>query len=731
MKKPTDHAETGRNGSRRTVFALGGGMLLALCAAISLPAQDDQPVGRLLPSTVPADLQEALPELDNNWQSWSESLAADLEKLYAAQPLDESAQTALIDGLKSRLKVIETSLADPRYRSIERPLRNVYGKLSRRVAVIEAALDTLKLPPEARTAKLKSESEGVIRAVGELEEYLKPMKNGEGWLRYVGVDGVKTALDSGDVASLKSLADRFEAAEKMEDETIKNFIARNPFQAVRANVANYVTIASATATVADTPEVRRQLSDLIAALEAYEAEPSSASAADVRKNFQALRGSTVDGGDRIAQALRANYFNYNLKVAVTEDFANRFFKESRQETGPVRDYILSARVSGNQVTHTDVSLDFKPDASQARFEIKLAGRTNSSTQGVTDQATIYTAGRHYFWAAKPVLFDGDRFTTEKATISVNANNYTQGARTGFSGVPLFGGLADGIAVSEARKKKAQSEAIARGRVSGKVLPRLNKEVDEEFAKANTDLEQNTISSLKELGIYPDAKTYRTTEDQLTIHSRLMADGELGAGAPYAVEPPKEGMSVQVHESLINNSLDRMELAGKVINEDELKVLFEERLRKLLGDDFKFPEPEQDADYDADEDGPATLMFADSDPIRVEISNGLLIIRLRAGVQREDDDDIPTQNITIFVKFRIDEEGIHAEREGGIRVEPVEKPESGVKQISFGLIIKGIFQRATPPRVFNAKHTVDYKEKKVDLTISKVEALDGWMTVEVQ
>lgn len=714
-----------------TVLAISTAMLLGAYASVALLAEDESPAtGGLLSAEVPSDLQEALPLLDNNWQEWSDSLGAELARLYSKEQLDLAAQRKILAGIHQRLQVVEASLADARYRSIHSPLRNLYGKLTRRVDVLEAALDTLYPSAKAHEARLSAAKQRVLAAMGDLDSYLTPMKNGPSWLAYLGIAQTRAGLESGDLDAVTKLGERFAAGDQLTDETAKQFLARKQFQALRAAAADYMAVAARKNIVADTPETRKQLAALIAALEANEAQPGTASATAVRQAFSALKGSAADGGERLSAALRANYFNYNFQVVVSEAFINRFVAEKRNETGPVDDFVLGAKVDGNQTTYTDVTFDLKPDAANARFEIKLSGTTNSSTQGVTEQATIFTQGQHHFWANKPVIFNGEKFSTEPARISVDANNYTQGAETALSGIPLFGGLADSIAVGEAKKRKAESEAIARGRVSDKVLPRLNKDVDEKFAQANNDLEAKTNAPLRELGIFPDAKSFQTTESQLKVQTRLMAKGELGAGAPYAVAPPKGGVAVQLHESVMNNSIDRLELAGKTMDEDELKTLFEERARKIFGPDFKFPQAEEDKDYDADaeESEPAVLIFAAADPIRVQISNGLLIIRLRAGIQREDDDDIPTQTITIKLKFSVKDNEIRVEREGGIGVTPVEKPASRTKQLTSAIVMKGIFQRATPARVLNGKRSVKFEGKSVDVNISKIEVLDGWLTI---
>ncbi len=738
MKTTAQHISHSRFGitTRSVVLAAAGISLLGLCASVTLVAQDEKSSDAIVAGSVPKELQDALTPLDNNWQAWSDSVSAELAQLYSADKQDPGSLRESVAILNRRMAVVEKSLNDPKYRSIEAPLRNLYGKLGRRLAILEAALDTMELPPEARTARLAAAADAVSAAFSKLEAHLKSIKNGGGWLVYLKADALSTALggdEAGLTAALQDVDKRIDAAEKNADPAVSKFASGAEFQALKSAGKKYIALASNTNTANNSPATREQLVALIKSIEDYEAQPNTASAAAIRQAYKDLSSGTIDGGARLESALRANYFNYNMRVLASEGFINKFVKESRKETGPVRDFILGANVYGCQTTVTDISFDLKPDHHNARFEIKLAGRINSNTQGVTDQATIFTHGTHYFWANKPVVFDGNQFHTERARISVNANNNTVGAETNFSSVPLLGGIADGIAMGEAEKKRPQSEAIARGRVSGRVLPRLNDDVDAEFAKANLDLDAKVDGPLKELGLFPDAKEFRTSEDHLNVKARVMGSGELGGGTPFEVSVPSDGAVIQVHESWMNNSIDRLELDGKTMNEDELKTLFETRLKKLLGEDFKLPEGEVDSEYEEDTDdgsGPATLIFADHDPIRIQVNKDVLIIRILSGIQREDDDDIPTQEITIEVKFTIDGDHIRVERVGGISVAPVEKPASALKQITFAGIMKGIFQRATPPRKLKRARELKIEDKKVNLNIDDVEALDGWLNITV-
>ena len=56
----------------------------------------------------------------------------------------------------------------------------------------------------------------------------------------------------------------------------------------------------------------------------------------------------------------------------------------------------------------------------------------------------------------------------------------------------------------------------------------------------------------------------------------MGPGELGGAAPELPLVDTAGLTAMVHESLINNSMDRMQLGGKTMTDEELRSLREKR-----------------------------------------------------------------------------------------------------------------------------------------------------------
>ena len=688
----------------------------------------------LLPAAVPDGLSaEAFGTLDGNWKEWGESVAGLVTKFYEDESLDVAGQRQLIVTLQAKLNTMEKALADQRYRSLFDPLTTLHIRLISRVEVSEAVLDTLELDPKAaKTARLNAANQKLAKSLRQLEAYLKPMKNGDGWLAYVRAEQLSKLSNNkqpmSSIPMLVSLQSKFKQKSQMTSEVQRKFLAGEHFVAVENAVDAYLAIVQKADKPAGSSELRTELAKLVAALENYETSNSSVAAIAARSSFNAIRDIAPDGGELIADALRSHYFNYNVRVAVSEAFINRFMTQKRRVSGPVDDFILGAKVDGTQTTDTIVVIDLLPSNTAARFNLTLNGVTQSTTTGNTGEAVIYTSGYHTFISTKEVTFDGDIFRTHPARISVNANNTTTGATTSISNVLLFGNLADSYAVGEARRRRGQTEAIAVQRVSSRVLPEFNKEVDKKFSTANAELEAKVDIPLKQLNLFLSAESFRTTDNELLVNTRLMTDGELSGGAPNSSVTAPNGLVVSLHESWMNNAIDRMNLAGRTVTDKEMRQELEKSMSTVLGRDYKFP-PKPGAKKDKD---PTTFIFPESDPVRIQIDDGKLKLTIRTGLKQKDGkEDIPTQKITVSLSFKVEGDNLHI-NSSSIAVSPVERPKSNFVQIARAGIVRKKIKAAFPDRIVSRYKTIERDDRQpVKVAISDIKALGGWLSLVVE
>ncbi len=726
----------GCNFARLTRFTVSRGVWGVVLSGVLvsgscwLSAADEAPAAGLrgiLPSNVPADLTATIADLPDNWKDWGTALSAELTTLYESADADVGAQRKALGALRARLETVNKHAADPRYKSILPKLVSLSGELKRRLDLAEAAFDTLERGPESRTAKIDEARKQVVQTSQALETYLGKIGNGSGWVKYVRIAEVRDAVNGDADQAAEKLAPvqtRLNQKNNLADAKSREFLAKPEFAAYENAIDAYLAALATPTAKANSPELRKSLAGLLDAIEDYEGVHSSANAAAARKAFEAVRTTAPDGGARISAALRNNYFNYNLRVIASEGFLNKFAGESRDETGPVVDFILGANVTGTQFTHTNVTIDLVPSGSNAQFDIKAQGQVSASTQGVTDQATVYTQGNHVFTAVKRIGFDGEKFWTQPARIGISTNNTTTGADTN---VPIFRRLADGIAVKRAEEMRGESEAIAASRLHDRVLPQFNSEVDKQFgpnSKINVDFNAR-MSALRDLNLYPDAKSWSTTDSDLKVATRLMGPNELAANDPNPALVLGRGATILVHESLMNAAADRLDIAGQTLTEDDVRAKIEGNLTKLLGREVKFkddrPAPSED------ETGLRSFIFDKADPIRVQVSDGTLTLTLRTGFKQEGKEDIPTQIINLPMTFSVDMKNVVIEP-GSVSIASAEPAESAAKQLARAGVIKKKIESTFPRREIDRVSYVTRDKKKVLVAVTRIRALDGWLSI---
>lgn len=738
----TERQSWGTNGKlNRRWMALCGTSVLAMGTTL-VPgtwAWDDakpaQPAGLrgVLPIDVPATLgEDAFAVLDGNWKEWGEKTAAEVAKLYAEETLGIEAQRQQLDVLKKKLVTMETSLKDARYRSIHESLGSLHSALNRRVAIAEAVLDTLTIDPQkAASEKLDGARQQVAKSLKDLETELSTVKNGPAWLDYVrSAEITKLVSDKKGteaVPVLSAVHQKLSPSDATAPE-IRKFLDGSRLVALRQSLDEFVKVAAAVDQPHNAEKLRAELVNLVGSIEQFEESQSSTAAAAVRKSFDAVRKSSLDHGNRVASAMSTHYFNFNLRVVASEKFLSKVASETTTKQGQVRDVILGANVSGNQTTTVTAGIDLKPSNDGIRLNLVIDGVARSNTVGVTNEANVYTSGHHVFKAWKPVLFDGNKFTTGAADISVRANNQTTGVSTKYDDVFLFGGFANSIARSEVAERRGQSEAIAAQRVSSKVLPEFNTEVETKISDLNKNYEEKVNVKLRQKDLYPSAASYRSTEDDLRVSTRLMADHELAGGDGPFVSVPSNGFVLALHESLLNNSLDRLKIAGRTMSEDELGKEIENSFSDLVGRKLNVTKKIDDAADAAKE--PATFVFPEKDPLRFRANNGQLTLAIRAGLKQKDE-DIPTQEITVPLMFRIEGANFVVES-GEITVSPVEAPANAGLQIARAGVVRNKVKNALPTRKFERFINIDKdRQTPIQLGLAQVKAAGGWLTVSFE
>jgi hypothetical protein len=709
------------------------------------------------PKEVPADLSaDSFSVLNGAWEKWGKDLAGLVAKLYTDDKLDAAGQRELLVQLQGKIKTMDKALADPRFASLGDAIASVRERVARRVDVALAMLDTLELnPEEVKAAAIKREKKHALRHLDELVEYLGSVPGGNAWLGYVKADDLRTALNSSGAPGsiVATIDDKLNSS--VANSQQKEFLARPAFRHLAHALSNLRHAEEMKPTAGDEQAVRSSLTSLESALEAYEENGTSEDGHKVIDTLAAAEKVAIDEGDRLDRGVRPHYMNYNLSAVTSDAALTKLLGETSQTTGPVTDFILGANVSGTEWTTSTVSVRIEPSTNAARIELVIDGTTQSSTVGVTSQANIYTSGYHRFGAVKEIRFDGENISTGPARMTyVQPNNTTTGASTAMSGFPIFGRMADSIAVGEAEKRRGESEAIAADRIQTRVLPEVDSRVDKLIQDANSRLHKDLHKRLREAGLYPTAVRATSNQTFLRLSVEIADKQELAGDMAPSIGYEKAGLVLQLHESLLTNGAHRMKFAGQSMTDAQVKSELERFLSLLAGRKIEIgksmvksppvplrpvppgpPAPGAPAAAPAPAPAPVAesgdnslLVFDKDDPIRFTIENGEVSLVLRAGIKQEGKEDIPTQTITVPLRLSVKGNQVLVDR-GTVQVAPATAGADRAQQVvRAGVMRKKLESVFKPMALDGVIHVPREGRADADLTISDIKAFGGWLTI---
>ena len=709
--------------------------MLCLAVSLSLPVNADESKAEskpaetglhgLLPAKLPAQLSsKSLSGLGESRSTWASQVEEALNRIQDAG--STSAQQ------REQLEYLEVKLEElAKLRSESAAAVEIHASLQRFVDIGLAALNTLDFNPSEQASELELAREDLGAKAKTLNAYLNDIKNGDGWVSYLETNQYaslsKASADAAAAEELAGLRKRLTEAAKSDNETQNKFLGKDAFQNVGKAIDRYLAAVNAPPVdeKKDHSELRGHLTSLFAAVQEFDEQGNSAAAKQISASFHKAKGLAPDGGRLLEDAMSRHYFNYNLRVIASEFMLNRLISQKRVDKSKVDDFVLGARIDGTQETEATVGLDLKEGKDRIRFNITLKGTAKTDTRGITRRATVFTRGNHKFSAQKEVTFDGDEFKTSEAKVQVDANNDTYAAQSS-SGSRT--GIVARIAVRTAKRKKAQSEAIAEQKMRERLKPEFNDEVDTMFVGLNKKVGGRLNPALKELGLFPSLRSYTTTEDSLNVSTRLMGENEVAGGLSGSTIKSDKGLVLQIHESLLNNALDRMNLAGKTLDEAGLKIELEKMISTFLGREYHFPTSAEGGEKKADK---TQFVFPKEDVIRLSFIDGGLRLTLTTGLKPEKGEEIPTQRISVPISFAIEGDKLVAEA-GKVSVAPVEKPKSRFKQIARAGVVRKKIEEALPKRELDRQFTINLEgQEPLKISLAQIKAGGKWLTIVVE
>ena len=287
-------------------------------------------------------------------------------------------------------------------------------------------------------------------------------------------------------------------------------------------------------------------------------------------------------------------------------------------------------------------------------------------------------------------------------------------------------------MSRARELKPRSDATTRKKVADQVGSRFDSESEELFGKGKSRLQANLYSRLRRTGLTPERQSVSSTDTTLDVTARVMHSDEVAASPPPTVPYVSTGLAAQIHQSYLNNALNRMDIAGRTMSNEELKAEFKRFAEAALGRSVDMAgrsevieSSEEDAEVDEDLEN-SKFVFDAEDPIRVRVAADRVYLTITAGLETPKE-TIDPQIITIPFDVNLSGNSVVMTR-GTISVRPVNRPRNRVRQIAQANVMRNKIADTLPERRIDATFNIQLEERNIAMAVSTLGLSDGWVTI---
>lgn len=452
---------------------------------------------------------------------------------------------------------------------------------------------------------------------------------------------------------------------------------------------------------------------LLEALERYESAPLPADAAWITETLVRLEGAGTAEGAALARAVREHYAAANVRVAVHRKFVERVLPPTEVTSAPVEDTVLGRQVRGTSRVARSTDVHFTPDTDGISVVLEVRGQVASRTVTESGPVALTSRGNSSFTVHKPLTVGDEGLVVGRAVGSASSRSQLADIQTSFDGVPIMRSLVRSIA----RNQHDENLPEANREVIDKIVARACREVDQQVGprleEAAERLRTQAWGPLERLGLEPTPVALESTDGIAMARLRLAAGDQLAAFTPRPRAPLGSMLSVQVHESAVNNALDRLGLAGRTLSLEELVTL----LCRRAGVEPSLPD-------ELPED--VTVGFASVQPLRVTCRDGL--VHVRVALETLESGRRTWSDLVVGVTYRPKAEGpqVFLEREGPVQIGGPGR--QGRAEIALRAVFGKIFPKERPLALVPESFTAD--PELAELDVLQAVSADGWLAVSL-
>lgn len=351
-------------------------------------------------------------------------------------------------------------------------------------------------------------------------------------------------------------------------------------------------------------------------LESYEEGISPIADALINNHFQNFYWSRDVRVQELAAVFDENYRNANFNIQISERLINSVLPRNMTVNEPVQDRILGAQVFGNSRVQNQISVELIPDPNRLSFRMISNGSVLSRTRAHASGFVFNSLGNAMVNASKGISIGPEGVTTLPADVEANAHSKLLNVRSRMDSVPLVGWMARQVAEQKQQQQSQQANLIVEQKLRNEFGNRVDQEIQARVDQGRQWVQQKVVDPFNAMELEPMIANMGTTESAAVVQYRLAG---LDQNASNTVRPqslPGSLVGVQIHESAINNIINRIDINGKTFTAPE----FMRHVSAMLG--------RTDVELNAGEYEDVKFQFASRDAVRLDFDDDHVAITLR-------------------------------------------------------------------------------------------------------
>ena len=281
----------------------------------------------------------------------------------------------------------------------------------------------------------------------------------------------------------------------------------------------------------------------------------------------------------------------------------------------MRDTVLGHPTRGESLMATEAVVRMRPNPRSVSMMLEVSGEISASTTSDAGLAIFHNDSKSYYIARKPLAVDLGGIALWPSDVRVYNETRLRGVETPIDNIPVLRKVVEGVARSQLEQNKPAASREVRRKVAARARERIDAEVHKQFSGVVERLNHRVFEPLNSLALDPQLIEAETTDKRFTMRLRLAGQYQLGSHTPRPRAPSDSLASVQIHETVLNNGLQRLDLAGRTFTLPELADHISARL--------SCPPPWETAP----ENENVKITFARFNPVVVRCEDGQVVLTL--------------------------------------------------------------------------------------------------------